>query len=182
MNKALILMFWGYLFVFFRLQIVVDVLAAPIGYYLIYSGARLMAQQFPFAKKVEVVAFIGMLISVPGVFVNLSEVTSGGWMIYAEVLFVWKVIVVYYLFGTWLSAFQGVGFARVRDRVRLVYVLYMVIHFTMMLLSALLLNVGGDDWTVLFVVVSVMVVLMDIVLMVLIAGLGRVDFLRRRLS
>ncbi|WP_153732834.1 hypothetical protein [Sporosarcina obsidiansis] len=176
MNKAFQLIFWGYLFIFFRIHIGFDLLADPIGYYLIYAGGRLMAERFPVAKKVEIVAFIGMLISVPGIFVNLAEVNSGIWDLYAEGLFVWKVIVVYYLFGTWKSAIQGLGHARLRDRVQMTYVWYMGIHFLMMLYSSFSLNVGGNSWSSLFLFLSLMVIAMDIVLLVLIAALRRVGW------
>ncbi|AXI00812.1 hypothetical protein DV702_14515 [Sporosarcina sp. PTS2304] len=176
MNKAFRLLFWGYVFVFFRVHVYIDLLAAPIGYYMIYSGARIMSQQIHETKKVELVAFIGVLISVPGVFVNLSEVSSGGWMLYAEGLFVWKIIVVYYLFATWKTAIQQVGFARVRSRVQLTYMWYMGIHFLMLLVTAFSLNIGGDYWTILYSTVSVLVVLIDIALLILIASLRRIDW------
>lgn len=173
MNKAYRFIFWGYLFVFFRVHIYIDLLAAPIGYYLIYSGARILSQQFSIAKRVELISFIGMLLTVPSVFVNLSEVSSGGWMLYAQLLFVWKMIVVYYLFATWKTATQMTGFARLHSRVQLTYHLYMGVHFLMLVLMAFSLNVGGDNWTLLYMTVSVIVVCMDILLLVLIASLRR---------
>lgn len=176
MNKAFRLMFWGYIFVFFRMQFGIDLLAAPIGYYLIYSGARLMSERFPAAKKAEMVAFIGILISMPGVFVNLSEVTGGLWKLYAEGLFLWKVILVYYLFIVWKSAIQNVGQNRLRQRVQITYVWYMAVHFVMMLINAFSLNVGGSEWTSLYLFFSLMVIAMDIVLLVLIAALRREDW------
>lgn len=177
MNKAFRLFFWGYLFVFFRLQIGIDILAAPIGYYIIYSGAGLLAERFPIAKKVELTAFIGMLISVPGVFVNLGEVTSGGWTLYAEFLFVWKVIVVYYLFSTWKSMTQQTGQAHIRNRLHMSYIWYVSINFLMMLMTAFSLNFGDHAFSTLFIATSFAVVAMDIILLFLIAALRRVDWL-----
>lgn len=176
MNKAYRLFFWGYLFVFFRLQIGIDILAAPIGYYLIYSGARLLTPRYPLAKKVEIIAFIGMLISVPGVFVNLSEVSDMGWSMYTEVLFVWKVIVVYYLFSTWKSNTQKPGQAQLRDRIHMAYIWYMSVHFMMMLMTAFSLNFGDHAFSTFFIIVSFAVVAMDIMLLFLIASLRRVDW------
>ncbi|WP_301108787.1 hypothetical protein [Sporosarcina sp.] len=176
MNKAFRLMFWGYIFVFFRIHLGIDLLADPIGYYLIYLGAGLMSERIPAAKKAETVAIVGLLISIPGMFVNLSEVTGGLWVLYAEGLFIWKVITVYYLFGTWKSAIQHVGQSRLRQRVQITYVWYMGIHFIMMLLTAFSLNVGGSEWTSLFLFFSLMVIVMDVVLLVLIAALRRVDW------
>lgn len=176
MNKACRLFFWGYLFVFFRLQIGIDILAAPIGYYLIYSGARLLAEQYPVAKKVKLTAFIGVLISVPGVFVDLSEVRDIGWILYAETLFIWKVIVVYYLFGTWKSRIREPGQAHLHNRVHMAYVWYMSIHFLMMLLTAFSLNFGDHAFSTFFIIVSFVVVAMDIMLLFLIASLRKVDW------
>lgn len=172
MNKALRLMFWGYLFVFFRLQIGIDLLAAPIGYYMIYSGARLMTVYTPVSKKAEITAFIGMLITVPGVFVNLSEVTDGGWLLYAHALLVLKMITVYYLFIAWKEVWQGAGQSLIRQRMQLVYVLYMTIHFTFLLSTAFSMNIGGsfDLWLLMN---SIAVVAMDIVLLIVIAALRR---------
>ncbi|PIC66052.1 hypothetical protein CSV71_15085 [Sporosarcina sp. P21c] len=173
MNKAFKLFFWGYLFVFFRLQIGIDILAAPIGYYLIYSGARLLTQRYRVAKKVEITAFIGMLISVPGVFVNLSEVSDMGWTIYAGILFIWKTIVVYYLFGTWKSIIQEPGQAQLRNRIHTAYIWYMSIHFMMMLMTAFSLNFGDHAFSTFFIIISFALVAMDVLLLFLIASLRR---------
>lgn len=172
MNKALRLMFWGYLFIFFRLQIGIDLLAAPIGYYMIYSGARIMTQYVPVSKKVEVTAFIGILISVPGVFINLPEVTDGVWLIYAHVLLIWKMITVYYLFTAWKEVWRGAGQSLIRQRMQLVYMLYMIVHFTFLLSMAFSLNIGGtfELWLIFN---SVAVVGMDIVLLITMAALRR---------
>lgn len=176
MNKALRLIFWGYPFIFFRIQIGIDLLADPIGYYLIYSGGRLMTKHFHVAKKVEIVSFIGMLISLPGVFVNLSEAIDVGWMSYTQGLFVWKVIVVYYLLGTWKSAIQGQGYTLLRDRLKQVYLLYMGVHFAMTLYMAFSFNIGGGSWSSVFLTLSFSVIAMDIALLVLIAALSKVDW------
>ena len=47
MNKALQMMFWGYLFVFFRIHIGFDWLADPIGYYLLFTGSAKLADNYP---------------------------------------------------------------------------------------------------------------------------------------
>lgn len=175
MNKAFKLFFWGYLFVFFRLHIGIDILAAPIGYYMIYSGARLVAERYPAAKKVEFVAFIGMLISVPGVFVNLGEVASGGWTMYAEVLFVWKVLVVYYLFGAWKAMYQQAGHAHGRSRIHMAYIWYMGVHFVMMLMTAFSLNFGNHAFSTVYIASSFAVIAMDSMLLILIASMRRTN-------
>lgn len=172
MNKTWRLLFFGYLFVFLRFEIVIDVLAAPIGYYMIYTAARQYSgQQLP-AKHLEIVSFIGIFLSVPGVFVPLNE-AAGAWQLYAELLFVWKVLTVFYLFGVWRVMAEGMGFGRLRDRMKFVYVLYMGVHFAMMLVSAFSLNVGGSSWMSLAVIVGILTVIMDITLLVSIRLFGR---------
>lgn len=172
MNNAWRLLFFGYLFVFLRFEIVIDVLAAPVGYYMMYSAARQFSKQQLPARQLEIFSFIGIFLAVPGVFVPLNE-AAGAWQLYAELLFVWKVITVFYVFGVWRVMAEGTGFGRLRERMKFVYVLYMGVHFAMMLVSAFSLNVGGSSWMSLAVIVSILTVLMDIALFFSIASFGR---------
>ena len=81
MNKALQLIFWGYVFIFFRIHIGIDLLADPIGYLLLFSGCSKLVDVYPIAKKAKFIGLVGAFVSLPSVFVNLSDPTSSIWLV-----------------------------------------------------------------------------------------------------
>ena len=71
MNKALRYLFWGYLFIFLGINIGIDWLPDPVGYYLIYAGCFMLIDTYPHAKKAGNLSAIGIAISIPAVFIDL---------------------------------------------------------------------------------------------------------------
>src|SRR6185312_6549751 len=134
MDKALRYMFWGYLFVFFRVNIGIDWLADPIGYYLIYSGCHMLVNQYPHAKKAGNISGLGIFIAIPAVFINLSEPNLGMWEIYSVALTFLKLIVAYFLFTVLKSIVNDYGNRVLINRVKNVYTFYIAIHLSMLLL------------------------------------------------
>lgn len=50
-NQAMRTLFWGYLFIFFRVQIGIDWLADPLGYLMIATACTKLSNAYPPAKK-----------------------------------------------------------------------------------------------------------------------------------
>ncbi|MCM3651395.1 hypothetical protein [Metabacillus litoralis] len=107
MNQAFNRIFWGYLFVLIEIHIIViDILADPVGYYLIFSGITMLLKNFPIAHKARKLSFALIFISIPSVFIqqnagiNQLEQLSflSGWSLYMIVLDLVKLILVFYIF------------------------------------------------------------------------------------
>ncbi len=59
----------------------------------------MLIKKYPHAKKAGIVAGLGIVISFPAVFVNLSAPNLGIWEVYSLALLVLKLIVAYFLFA-----------------------------------------------------------------------------------
>lgn len=176
MNKALRYMFWGYLLIFFRLHIMIDLLIDPLGYYLIYAGCSRLVDAFPKAKKAMIVGLIGMFISVPSVFVNLSDTALPiGWSMYGNLLLVLKFVIAYYLFNVLIDAAKMVGNQALQNRADTTYKFYVSIHLFTLALLSFSMNVAGDGWIVLSLLSTIGVLLMDILFLLLIGAIRRVS-------
>lgn len=173
MNKALKYLFWGYFFIFFRLQIGFDWLPDPIGYYLIYAGCSMLVTQYPHAKKAKIAAVFGLIISFPGVFINLTATELGNWEAYATLLLVVKLIVAYFIFTVLKSLVTDFNNIRLINRTNSVYRFYMTIHFSTLALLSFLINVSGDFWVTLSLVGGICIVIMDIAFLLLIRAIQR---------
>lgn len=176
MNKALRYIFWGYLLIFSRLHVMIDLLMDPIGYYLIYAGCSRLVDAFPKAKKAMTVGLIGMLISVPSVFVNLSDTTLPvGWSIYGTLLSGLKLVIAYYLFNVLFDAVNMVGNQTLQHRTKTTYKFYISIHLFTLAILSFSMNVAGDGWVVLLLISTISALIMDILFLLLIGAIRRVS-------
>lgn len=176
MNKALRYMFWGYLFIFFRLHVMIDLFMDPIGYYLIFAGCSRLVDAFPRAKKAMIVGLIGMLISVPSVFVNLSDTALPiGWSIYGTLLSVLKLVIAYYLFNVLIDAAKMIGNQALQNRTKTTYKFYISINLFTLALISFSMNVAGDGWIALSLISMIGVLIMDVLFLLLIGAVRRVS-------
>ncbi|MFJ7934115.1 hypothetical protein [Sporosarcina sp. NPDC096371] len=175
MNKALQYMFWGYLFIFFRIQIGIDWLADPIGYLFISSGCLLLLKQYPHAKKARITAMIGAIISIPSVFINLIQPTFGIWELYSVSLFSLKLIVAYFLFAVLKSIVADYGNQILIQRTKNVYTFYIAFHLASLLLMSFSMNVPEYPWATFVFALSIGVLIMDIAFLLLIGAIRRAE-------
>lgn len=174
MNKALRYLFWGYLFIFFRLHVMIDLFMDPLGYYLIYAGCSRLVDAFPTAKKAMNIGFIGMLVSVPSVFVNLSDAALPiGWSIYGTFLSALKLVIAYYLFHALIDMVKMIGEQALQSRTRTTFKFYVFIHLFTLALLSFSMNVSGDGWVALLFISTIGVLLMDILFLLLIGAVRR---------
>lgn len=108
MARAFQKMFWGYLFIILEIHIIfIDILAEPVGYYLILSGVSALANEFPIGKKARFLSLALLVISIPTVimqgefnqalFGQPSLITNWGWVTYFSVLNLLNIILIFYL-------------------------------------------------------------------------------------
>ena len=177
MNKALRYMFWGYLFIFFRLHVMIDLLADPIGYCLIYAGCAKLVDAYPIARKAMVIGIIGMLAAIPSVFINLSDpALSTGWAAYAMLLSAFKLISAYYLFVLLTDVVKAFGDQALQNRTKTTFTSFVAVHLITLAILSFSMNMPGEDWIAFTSIISgIAVVLMDILFLLLIGAIRRVS-------
>ncbi|WP_438297098.1 hypothetical protein [Sporosarcina sp. FA15] len=171
MDKALRYMFWGYLFIFFRVHIGFDWLADPVGYYLIYSGCFMLIDKYPHAKKAGIVAGLGIVISFPAIFVNLSAPYLGIWEVYSLALLVLKLIVAYFLFAVLKSIVNDYANQALINQTKSVYTFYIAIHLSVQMLMSFSMNIAEDQWITLTFMLTMGALVMDIMFLLLLAAI-----------
>ncbi|MFS0576836.1 hypothetical protein AB1K83_14450 [Sporosarcina sp. 179-K 3D1 HS] len=177
-KKAMRTLFWGYLFIFFRVQIGIDWLADPIGYILIASACFKLSESYPVAKKAGIWATIGIFISLPGVFVNLSESQVGLWELYAYGLLVLKTIVAYYLFTALISIVKTFDNTSLLNRTNTVFKFHIGTHLAVLALGSFSMNVNGDYWVTATIFLGLLLIVMDIAFLLLVGAVRRTAPLR----
>ena len=175
MNKALRYLFWGYLFIFFRINIGFDWLPDPVGYYLIYAGCFMLIDTYPHAKKAGILSAIGIVISIPAVFINLSAPDIDGWEIYSNALFVLKLVVAYFVFSVLKSIAKEYGNQALINRTNSVYNYYISIHLLLLALISFSMNVSGSFWDTLTVMLTLGALIADIAFLLLLGATRRAE-------
>lgn len=173
MNKALQMMFWGYLFVFFRIHFGFDLLADPIGYYLLFAGSAKLIDKYPHAQKVKFTSGLGIFISFPSIFINLSENHLIGWEMYSFALLISKLIVAYFLFAVLKSIVHDYSDRELINRTNYLFNFYVGIHLLTLFLSSFAMNVPEGLWMTAPLILGIGVVIMDIAFLLLIRAIRR---------
>lgn len=176
MNKAFRSIFQGYLFIFLDIYIMIDLLMDPIGYFLIYTGCARIVGAYPIAKKAMTVAMIGVFVSLPSVFVNLSDSALPiGWSIYENMLSIVKLVIAFYLFQVLMAVAKMFGNEALHNRAWATFKYFVVIHFAILTVMSFSMNVSGDGWVALTVILIIAGILMDILFLLLIRAFRRVS-------
>ena len=123
MKSALNLVFWGYLLVLLRFELLIeiDILPDPVGYFLIALGCFGLLEHYPIAQKTGLLAVGMIFVSIPTTFVNLDGVSSLGWGIYTAALLFSKLILTYFLFLILKSIVKDYNHAALINRTNTVY-------------------------------------------------------------
>lgn len=172
-NKAMQALFWGYLFIFFRLQIGIDWMADPIGYILIASACSKLSELYPSTKQAGIWAAIGIFISLPGVFVNLSEPQFGIWQVYGYALLVLKTIVAFYLFIVLIKIAKDSEKPSLLARTQTIFNFHIGAHLAVLAFSSFAMNMYGDFFVTLSIILSIFLVVMDILFLLLVGAIRR---------
>lgn len=175
MNKALRYLFWGYLFIFFRIQIGIgiDWFADPLGYVFISSGCLLLLKQYPQAKKARILAMIGAVVSIPAVFVDLSAPNLGMWEPYSIALLFLKLIVAYFLFDVLKSIVADYANQGLIQRTKNVYKFYITIHLASLFLMSFSMNLPEYPWATFVGALAIGAFIIDIAFLLLLGAIRR---------
>ena len=180
MNQAFNKIFWGYLFVFLEIHIIViDVLAEPIGYYLMFSGIKRLIEDFPIGQKAKVLSFLLIFLSLPTVFIQQNagteQIVFSGWSIYTTVLGFAKLVFVFYLFQLVLAFVQRARHDRMITRVSRTFNAYMMIMLLASFASTFMINFATSSFVTIMIVVMVASFVMEIVFLILLWSLRKMN-------
>jgi hypothetical protein len=176
LNSALRTIFWGYFFIFFRLDVVIDLFADPIGYLLIYSGCAKLVDAYPQAKKAMGIGLIGIFVSIPSVFVNITDpILPFGWAVYGNALIIPKLIIAYYLFVVLINVVNVFGNQNLLNRTSTTFTFFIVIYLLTLAFQSISMNVSGDGWLAISIISTIGVIFMDILFLFLIGAIRRVS-------
>lgn len=187
MKNAFQTIFWGYFFVSLDFYIMIDLLADPIGYFLIYSGVKQIASKFPIGEKVKNLSLVLVIISIPNVFMGPAS-TSGnsflqlfelfGWSWYSIVLIVIDLLLIFYTFQLILGVVRTHGSARLIKRSKNLFIAYFSVVFLFYFSTTFAMNLPNNFIISITMGLLVISFVMHILFLILLLDVRRVNVLR----
>ncbi|MDX8362538.1 hypothetical protein [Cytobacillus sp. IB215316] len=140
-------LFLGFLFVLLDINIFIDILPDPLGYYLIYRGLKLLLSEFPESRKAVYLTILLCIVSIPSVFIqNFSNNPSWNmpllswWSVYYSVLEIMYLILVYYVFQLMIKIVQQFGDKLLILRTVRTFKIYFTIMITINIIRTFTIN------------------------------------------
>jgi len=183
MYKAFHRIFCGYLIVWIEIHLfVIDILADPVGYYLIYSGISHVIKDFPIGHKAKKLAMVLVFISLPTVFVQqnlrIDQLTHlsmfSGWTLYTTLLSLLKFILVFYIFQLIMAIVQLHGDERMIRRSSRTFIFYVIGMFFVLCLNTFMINLPVEILLFSAVVSVVGSLILEIVFLLLLRSVSEI--------
>lgn len=158
----------GFLFVFLKIQIIVDILPDFIGYIFIYNGikqiATLSSQSY---DKLKILCIVLAIISVPNFFLNDQMIQQIEWLkYYPSLLNLVKMVLVYYLFHLLQVVAKLLPTTQALYRTNRMFSWYMVVTLSTSLTQSFLMNIPMDISISLMIIVIVASFIIEIAFLV----------------
>ena len=173
MRTALNLLFWGHFLVVLRIDIGIDILPDPLGYFLIALGSYRLQKSYPLAKKAGALATAMIFISLPTVFVDVGKAVAFGWSTYSIALLFLKLILVYFIFAILKSIVKDYDNEALIKRAHSVSTIYISLNLVLLAFLSFSMNVSGDFWNIISITLVVAVLIMEVIFLVLIRAVRR---------
>ncbi|AOV06189.1 hypothetical protein [Sporosarcina ureilytica] len=173
MKKALNLLFWGYLFVFVRIELGIDLLPEPLGYFMIATGCLTLGKRFPTAKKARAFAIAMIFVSFPTIFINVQEQTHILLNAYSTLLMILQLIVVFFIFQLLIEIVTAVDNPMLINRTERTFKIYIIANLIFLAASTFTPNTAGDYWEMIILSLMLIAFIMDIVFLVLLRAIRR---------
>lgn len=175
MNPAFKKIFWGFIFVLIEIHIFIDFLPEPVGYFLIFSGASLLAEDFKMGHIAKNLSIVLLIFSIPSVFIqnNVEFPIVSLWYIYFLMMQLGKIILVFYIFKLIMEFVKEHGDKRIIERSSKTFTIYLITMLTLQIMHSFLINFSNDAAVALTVFSIVVALIMEIVFLVLIRAVGK---------
>ncbi|HWL24113.1 MAG TPA: hypothetical protein VNR38_10255 [Ureibacillus sp.] len=171
-DDAFLKIFWGFLLVWIDIRIMIDILADPIGFYLIYSGIRSIVSKIPIGKKAEVIAILLVIFSIPTVLTSeptapVSGVTFSEWNWYFTILNIAVLILIFYMFQIINEITKQSGNQAFHKRAFRIGVIYFIVMFITQISSTFAINLLLESLMPIALILLIAGIIMHIVFLVL---------------
>lgn len=162
MDSSFSKIFWGFIIVFidFRFILPIDILADPIGYYLIYLGIKLVLHESPIGKKASYMAIFLAILSISTIFHQTNNgveqsFTHFDW--YLTALTLAHFILTFYVFQLIVEIAKKAGDEAFVRKSSNTFISYYIINFVVYLWTSFSMNLSiNSQWatvtTVLFII------------------------------
>lgn len=136
----------GFLFVFLKVQIVVDILPDFIGYIFIYNGIKKIATSSSQSyEKLKILCIALGIISVPSFFLNDQMIQQIEWLkYYPSLLTLIKIVLVYYLFILLRDVVKLLPTDEALYKTNRMFSWYMFVTLSTLLMQSFLMNIPMD--------------------------------------
>lgn len=171
MKKSLNLLFWGYIFVYLRIEVLIDLLPDPLGYLFIALGCYKLQEKLSVDGKAHTLSTMMIFISLPTIFVDVHQAL--GWEIYSNVLIVLNLILVYFIFSIFKEIVQSVDHEELSKHTTGVFNVYMVVHLIYLTFLSFSVNLSENIMVTVNVVLTIATIVMNIAFLVLIRAIRK---------
>ncbi|CQR46806.1 hypothetical protein BN1058_01081 [Paraliobacillus sp. PM-2] len=184
MKQAINRIFWGYLFVLIEIHIImIDILAEPVGYWLIFSGVTMLQKDFTIAHKARKLSLVLIFISTPTVFVQQNAGTDqlgqlsflSGWSLYMIVLGLVQLILVFYIFQLIMVIVHKHGDTELIRRSARTFSTYIIVMLITELFNTFTINFSGDALAGITIVIIIISFIMQISFLILLLALRKIN-------
>lgn len=158
----------GFLFVFLKIQIIVDILPDFIGYIFIYNGikqiATLSSQSY---DKLKIICIVLAIISIPNFFLNDQMIQQIEWFnYYPSLLALVKIALVYYLFILLRAVAKLLPSEGALYRTNRMFSWYMIVTLSTLLIQSFLMNIPMNISISLMIIIIVFSFIIEIAFLV----------------
>lgn len=167
MKGSLGQIFYGYLFIFLAIRIGVDILADPIGYFLIAAGCYKLGELFFVGKTAAYISIALIFFSVPSVFIDFNLVESGPWYYYSNFLFTGEIILTFYLFRLLIKLAVKNGEHGLAQRTQRLFNIYIPANLLLLGLSAFLVVFAAENLQIVAFILMIILLILNIAFLIL---------------
>ncbi|MCM3611547.1 hypothetical protein M4S82_09765 [Planococcus sp. MERTA32b] len=167
MKGALGQILYGYVFIFLAIRIGIDILADPIGYFLIAAGCYKIGEVIEDGRLAAYISIGLIFVSIPSVFIDFNLVESGPWYYYSNFLFAGEIVLTFYLFRMLLKLAAKNGEIGLINRTERLFNIYIPANLLMIGLSAVMLVFVIESLQILAFLLIIILLILNIAFILL---------------
>lgn len=167
--------FWGFIFVFIEIHIIaIDILPDPVGYFLIYTGMKLVNIHDEFGSGGKFIAFGLVYFTLPTVFLQNTTIEHiSGWFIYMSVIGILNLVLAFYILQMMVLIATGRKENHLLRRTETSFKFYMISVMVITFFEPFALNMNLTEGTGYFMFSSLLGFIMNIIFLVLLSKFSK---------
>lgn len=174
-------MFWGFLLTGLDFRIIgIDILADPIGYFLVVAGISSLIHEFPIGKRARGIAIVLSVLSIPTVVASLDKVSEmyqivSYWSIYSIVYPIMQLMLMFFVFQLLVNIAKKHGGTNLQSWTDKLFKIYLVLNLVILIAQPFAINLYGNSLQVIIVGSWVLLFILEIVFLVLLLQFRKLD-------